>query len=343
MSEEPEPDDYWYPYGVERELELQKGWQLGQKALFAATRPTSLPQRLRARDLATEALRFLIPATVTTDEYFMANEAIISEFGRGLQFLKDIDASAYQLNSDYKMTLFSDSFNALNNLQYLDQRYFFNDIKDNYNPFTFHTPSSNPGSRRRRKQVKPDWRLWIGKEDEHGKAIYALKGNDGIKRHFNQDNVVVQRSANGNWYSADQSNPEDEVGPRWNGEQLYADPNLHWSYKLPTYNDKQRAAIDQWVMRRNEEAARRAQTQGAVSYSLLDLLNHQQQQAAAAAQQQAGPSGWQAGPSGWQAGPSWPPYTGQGRRRYKSRRVKIPRQRRKTNRKNRKNKTIRKK
>ena len=112
MSAEPEPDGYWYPYGS---VDLQKGWQLGQKALFAATRPTSTRQILRAKDLATEALLFLIPATVRTDDYYMANEAIISEFGRGLQFLKDLDATGQRLNHDYIMKIFHDCFITYNN------------------------------------------------------------------------------------------------------------------------------------------------------------------------------------------------------------------------------------
>ena len=334
MSEPEEPEGYYYPVG---DIELQKGWQLGQKALFLATRLVSTRSWQRAKDLANEALQFLSENTVPTDQYYIDNIIIITEFARILQILSDIDVSTSYLNSDAVMSMHYPASTLLNNFQHLKQDYFFYKKKNDYNPFTVRS-RLKPGNTSRKKKHKEDWRdidgLWINKVDDEGKAIYALKGKDHITRHFNEDNVVVERRSDGKWYQVEQY----DVGPRWYGEQLYADPLLRWNYGLPpNYNIKKQEAIDQWHMRQQAAA---------------------QQQAY---QQQAGPSwppypGQGPGPS-WQPypgqgpGPSWPPYPGQGpgtnwqawgqgRRRYKSRRVKIPRQRRKTNRKN---KTIRKK
>lgn len=327
MSEEPEPDGYFYPNG---NVELQKGWQLGQKALFAATRPTSLQQVTRAKDLAKEALLFLQPHTNPTDQYFTDNAAIIIEFGRVLQILRDMDAGAVQASEVGRMDMLWQASIALENFKQLDKRYFFYDIKANYNPFTVHTPSSKQG--RKPKKKKQDWRdeLWIDEVDEKKKDIYGLRGNDGIYRFFNEDNVLVQQSDDGNWYSEEQY----DVGPRWKGEQLYADDRVRMNYGLPDYNDRQQEAIYQWVQRRREKASR--QSRGEPSYFHQVAVQQQAQQSHQVAAQQ---HGHHAGPS-WYAGPrrAWG--------RYKSRRVKIPRQRRKTiqkNRKNRKNKTNRKK
>lgn len=329
-----EPDGYYYPY--EDDVELEKGWQLGQKALFIASSAVAHDDVIKAKHLAEEALRFLQPHTDMTSQYYNDNIALINEFGRVLIFLKDINADTQRFSAEFKHYLHVTSvavLNAFENIHLLQPGSFFYKEKGSYNPFTVTVRSNKKkGNRRRNKQKEIDWRdgSWIGKWDDQGKAIYFLKGNDQIERHFNEENVEVELGSDYEWHIRLPIQELDEVGPRYHSEQLYADDAVRWNYGLPAYNDKQKTHISQWVLKQQEEAARIAR--GELSY--FDAVAARQQ---VAAQHQAGPSSWHAGPSSWQA------YPRQAWGRYKSRRVKIPRQRRKTNRKNRKNKTIRKK
>ena len=129
-----EPDGYYYPY--EDDVELEKGWQLGQKALFIASRAIAHDDVIKAKHLAEEALRFLDAHTDTTSQYYNDNIALITEFARVLIFLKDIKADTQRFSGEFKHYLHVTCqavLNAFENIHHqttlLFRRFFFNCIR----------------------------------------------------------------------------------------------------------------------------------------------------------------------------------------------------------------------
>ena len=330
-----EPEGYYYPFGdmlsPDTRVYLHKAFKLAQRALFIAAWASSLEEVRKAKNLANDAL-YMLGDPDKRDPDYILNAAIITQFDNALRVLLKIDTEVHRLGYDIMHFMHVTCQTVLAELPKLDTRSFFYTENIYYDPFEDTSSGASSSKRRNKGQkqgAKQDWRgtnnLWIDERDANGKYIYYLIGSDRERRNFNQDNELVERRSDGNWHVNVKEN-DGTYGRQ--GEMLYTE-NLRLLYGMPEYTKIQKDIINQWRLRRQEEAQRDAQTQGAVSYSLLDLLNHQQQQ----------------GMQGSSGAPSW--YTGSsshrtGRGAYKSRRVKIPRQRRKTNRKNRKNKTIRK-
>ena len=329
---------FYYP-NVD-DVQVHKAWALAQQAvLMASTVVGSLEQVNKAKALAKQAFSagWDDPKIWNDPSFYNStNHHILDDFDHAFRGLADIDLiNGGPVNFKLMREVNSAALLALQGLNPPEYLHF---SLQKYDPIAISAADASSSTRKHKKgpargsqHQHRDWRdgLWIDERDETNLRVYALEGSDRRERHFNEDNVRVVWDGSV-WTIADDEGVRNGIrGERgWgHGEWLYPDV-LRQKYGMPVYSENQQKVLNQYLAKEAQKDAMRRQ----------GIPNFLEEFAAQQQGHQAGPS-WQPYP-GQGPGPSWPPYTGQGRRRYKSRRVKIPRQRRKTNRKN---KTIRKK
>ena len=345
---------------------VHKAWALAQIAVLSGSRATTHEQLIQAINYAQQAYREGWENARMA--FYYNNAEILIEFDSALKSLANTTIDAMRLETDFA-NMNSVCSQALIVLQRLNPAEYVAYSLQQYDPLGASSSSAssstqaNPpqgsrrtsqGTRRRgqwgrqRGHVEEDWEE--EEKDEEGRPIYFLTGSDGVTRAFNQDGVHVVKYGEDDceefdldpniWYDHQGKEQGFRNGIRnvegaGNGEWIYPE-HLRVLYGLPEYNNQQKAARAQFERREAERAASHAQGQ----IHWIDQY---------AAQHQHDPT-WQVNPFGAvaQQGQQWQGNPYAMGRRYKSRRVKIPRQRRKTiqknnkNRKNRKNKTIRK-